>query len=233
MYHGERFNSFTHLAGAALATAGCVALVVSAGAGGDPWKIVGFAIFGAMLVALYTISALYHSLRGRPKLVLRKLDHCAIYLLIAGTYSRSRWSACVAPRVRRCSASSGASRLLGIVQDSGSRAARARSRSRCTWAWDGLGWSRSRLCCARSHPTASLARGRRCDLTLGRGLLPVRRTLAPRARNLASLRAGGQRRAPSSRSTSSSLDRARPARAALRRDRYHPYNAHTRSMTNR
>ncbi len=87
MYHGERFNSFTHLAGAALATAGCVALVVSAGAGGDPWKIVGFAIFGAMLVVLYTISALYHSLRGRPKLVLRKLDHCAIYLLIAGTYT--------------------------------------------------------------------------------------------------------------------------------------------------
>ena len=87
MYHGERFNSFTHLAGAALATAGCVALVVSAGAGGDPWKIVGFAIFGAMLMVLYTISALYHSLRGRPKLVLRKLDHCAIYLLIAGTYT--------------------------------------------------------------------------------------------------------------------------------------------------
>jgi hemolysin III len=121
MYHGERFNSFTHLAGAALATAGCVALVVSAGAGGDPWKIVGFAIFGAMLVVLYTISALYHSLRGRPKLVLRKLDHCAIYLLIAGTYTpftlvslRGAWG---------CWASS---------RNSGWRAARAGSRSRCT-----------------------------------------------------------------------------------------------------
>ncbi len=87
MYHGERFNSFTHLAGATLAAAGCAALVVSAAAQGDPWKIVGFAIFGAMLVVLYTVSTLYHSLRGRSKTVLRKLDHCAIYLLIAGTYT--------------------------------------------------------------------------------------------------------------------------------------------------
>jgi hemolysin III len=87
MYYGERLNGFTHLAGTALAVAGTVALLASSSASGDPWKITGSAIFGAMLVVLYAISTLYHSLRGRPKAVLRKLDHCAIYLLIAGTYT--------------------------------------------------------------------------------------------------------------------------------------------------
>ncbi|MDP2817133.1 MAG: hemolysin III family protein [Polaromonas sp.] len=87
MYHGERFNSISHLAGAGLAVAGSAALIVPAGLVGDPWKIVGFSIYGAMLVALYVFSTLYHSLRGRAKKVLRKFDHCSIYLLIAGSYT--------------------------------------------------------------------------------------------------------------------------------------------------
>lgn len=88
MYHGERFNSLTHLAGAALAVAGTVALVIVAGRLNDPWKIVSFSIYGTTLVLLYTFSALYHSLRGRVvKAVFRKLDHSAIYLMIAGTYT--------------------------------------------------------------------------------------------------------------------------------------------------
>ena len=87
MYPGERFNSITHLVGAALALAGSVVLVVLAARGGDPWKIVSFSIYGVMLVALYVFSALYHSVRGPAKDVLRKFDHCAIYLLIAGTYT--------------------------------------------------------------------------------------------------------------------------------------------------
>ncbi|NTV95985.1 MAG: hemolysin III family protein [Thiobacillus sp.] len=87
MYHGERFNASTHLAGAILALAGAVVLIVLAGRGGDPWKIVGVSIYGATLVLLYSVSTLYHSLRGRAKDLLRKLDHLGIYLLIAGTYT--------------------------------------------------------------------------------------------------------------------------------------------------
>ncbi len=87
MHHGERFNSISHLVGACLALAGTAVLVTMAGRLGDPWKIVGFSIYGAMLIALYVFSTLYHSLRGRAKDVLRKFDHCSIYLLIAGSYT--------------------------------------------------------------------------------------------------------------------------------------------------
>ena len=87
MYHGERFNSITHLVGAALALAGLVVLVVFASFKGDPWKIVSFSIYGATLFLLYTLSTLYHSLRGRIKDIFQKLDHVAIYFLIAGSYT--------------------------------------------------------------------------------------------------------------------------------------------------
>jgi hemolysin III len=87
VYRGERFNSLTHLFGSVLAVAGMVILITLSAQQGDPWKIVASSIFGAMLVLLYTASTLYHSLRGRAKDVLRKFDHCAIYLLIAGTYT--------------------------------------------------------------------------------------------------------------------------------------------------
>lgn len=87
MYKGERFNSISHLLGAAAALAGMVVLVVLASRQGDPWKIVSFSVYGATLVALYSFSTLYHSFRGKAKPVFRKLDHHAIYLLIAGTYT--------------------------------------------------------------------------------------------------------------------------------------------------
>ncbi len=87
MYAGERFNSFSHLIGAALALAALVVLVVFASLQGDPWKIVCFSIYGATLFLLYTLSTLYHSLHGRTKRVFQKLDHAAIYLLIAGSYT--------------------------------------------------------------------------------------------------------------------------------------------------
>ena len=88
MYHGERFNSISHLVGAALALVGAVLLIVLAARVGDPWKIVSFSVYGAMLVTLYVFSTRYHSVRGvRAKDVLRKFDHCSIYLLIAGTYT--------------------------------------------------------------------------------------------------------------------------------------------------
>ena len=87
MYHGERFNGISHLVGAALALAGLVVLVWFASLQGDPWKIVSFSIYGSSLFLLYAMSTLYHSLRGRAKQIFQKLDHVAIYLLIAGSYT--------------------------------------------------------------------------------------------------------------------------------------------------
>jgi hemolysin III len=87
MYYGERLNSFTHLAGAVLAAIGTAFLIVLAVRSGDAWKIVAFSAYGAALCLLFGASTLYHSVRGRAKAVLRKLDHCAIYVLIAGTYT--------------------------------------------------------------------------------------------------------------------------------------------------
>jgi hemolysin III len=87
VYYGERFNASTHLMGTVLAAAGTAALVVLAARLGDPWKIVSFSIYGFMLFALYALSTLYHSTRGKLKRVFQKLDHCSIYLLIAGTYT--------------------------------------------------------------------------------------------------------------------------------------------------
>lgn len=87
MRHGERFNSITHLVGAALAIAGTAVLVTIAARRGDPWKIISFSVYGAMLVGLYVFSTLYHSVWGRAKPVLQKIDHCMIYLLIAGSYT--------------------------------------------------------------------------------------------------------------------------------------------------
>ncbi|MHB1238262.1 MAG: PAQR family membrane homeostasis protein TrhA [Gallionella sp.] len=87
MYYGEKFNALTHLVGAVLALAGTVVLIVLAALGGDPWKIVSVSIYGATLILLYSFSTLYHSLRGRAKDILRKLDHNSIYLLIAGSYT--------------------------------------------------------------------------------------------------------------------------------------------------
>lgn len=87
MYHGERFNSISHLLGAALALVGLTVLVVFAVQQGDPWKIVSFLIYGATLFLLYTASTIYHSWPGPAKGLFKKLDHVAIYLLIAGTYT--------------------------------------------------------------------------------------------------------------------------------------------------
>jgi len=88
MIKSERFNSISHLIGAVLALAGAVVLVLVASRGGDTRRIVSFSIYGATLFLLYLISTLYHGLpTGRAKHVFRVLDHQAIYLLIAGSYT--------------------------------------------------------------------------------------------------------------------------------------------------
>lgn len=84
----ELLNSLSHGIGAALSIAGMAVLVVLAAGMGDPWKVVSFAIFGTSLVLLYLSSTLYHSVRHPPlKRLYKTLDHCAIYLLIAGSYT--------------------------------------------------------------------------------------------------------------------------------------------------
>lgn len=88
MYRGELFNSITHLFGTVLALAGAVvAITIAASHGAGAERIAAIAIYAAMLVVLYLSSTLYHSLRGKPKKVFHVFDHCAIYLLIAGTYT--------------------------------------------------------------------------------------------------------------------------------------------------
>lgn len=84
----EIANSITHGVGAVMSIVGLVLLSVIAALRGDAWHQTAVAIFGGTLILLYTTSTLYHSLPGlKVKAVLRILDHAAIYLLIAGTYT--------------------------------------------------------------------------------------------------------------------------------------------------
>lgn len=87
MYPGERFNSLTHLAGAIAAAVGMLVLLEAGAQRGDVWRIISFGIYGTTLVVLFTLSTLYHSLRGPRKAIFRRLEHCGIYVLIAGTYT--------------------------------------------------------------------------------------------------------------------------------------------------
>lgn len=84
----EIANSLTHGIGTLLAITGMVVLLVFATLYGDTWHIVSCAIFGAALILLYLASTLYHAIQHPgAKSVLRMLDHAAILVLIAGTYT--------------------------------------------------------------------------------------------------------------------------------------------------
>ncbi len=84
----EIANSVTHGLGALLAIAALVLLVVFANIYGNVWHLVSFSIYGSTLIILYMSSTLYHSIQiPRIKNILRVIDHSAIYVLIAGTYT--------------------------------------------------------------------------------------------------------------------------------------------------
>jgi len=84
----EVAHSVTHGVGLLAALAGLVALVVLTAATRDPWRITSCLIYASTLVVLYAASTLYHALSGtRARQVFRVLDHSAIFLLIAGTYT--------------------------------------------------------------------------------------------------------------------------------------------------
>jgi len=88
----EVLNSITHGVGIALSIAGLVLLIIKGVRSHNPNKLLSFIVFGITLTLLYTASTLYHSLyinvkSEKLKRILRLLDHSAIYLLIAGTYT--------------------------------------------------------------------------------------------------------------------------------------------------
>ncbi len=84
----ELANALTHALGVALALCGMAVLVTLAGLHHSARQIISYSIYGVTLVLLYTISTAYHGVQvPRAKRVLRILDHAAIYLLIAGTYT--------------------------------------------------------------------------------------------------------------------------------------------------
>ena len=84
----EIFNAVSHIAGGAFAIAVTVIGVIAAALFNDSWAIAAMAIYGVSMVLVYTSSSIYHFLhRNRAKKVFRVLDHCMIFLLIAGTYT--------------------------------------------------------------------------------------------------------------------------------------------------
>jgi len=84
----ELANGITHGIGLALSVVGLIALVILSVMRGNAWHIAGCTTFGVTLVLLYSASTLYHTYHNpRLKRILKVLDHTAIYLLIAGTYT--------------------------------------------------------------------------------------------------------------------------------------------------
>jgi len=84
----EIANSLSHGAGLALAIAGAPILIVAAVRYGSAWNTVGVSVFAASMISLYLASTLYHALtHNRAKRFFRLLDHSAIFILIAGTYT--------------------------------------------------------------------------------------------------------------------------------------------------
>ncbi len=84
----ELVNSITHGIGIVLGIAGTAVLVVFAALHGTVWHIVGCSVYGATLILMFLASTLYHSFHSpRIKHIFNILDHSAIYLLIAGTYT--------------------------------------------------------------------------------------------------------------------------------------------------
>jgi hemolysin III len=83
----EPVNSLTHWVGAALALVGLIALLIVGWS--TPTKAISLAVYGVSLIAMFSASAMYHMVRVKDKAleIFRKIDHSAIYLLIAGTYT--------------------------------------------------------------------------------------------------------------------------------------------------
>ncbi len=83
----EIFNFVSHIVGGALSIAAMVLCIIMASLHGNVYGIVSSCIYGATMIALYTISSIYHALRkGTAKKVFQIIDHCTIYFMIGGSY---------------------------------------------------------------------------------------------------------------------------------------------------
>ena len=84
----EITNTVTHIAGGIMGIAVLILCTVVASIRGDGWAVAASVIYGTSMVALYTVSSVYHGLTpGMAKKVMQVVDHCTIYFLIAGTYT--------------------------------------------------------------------------------------------------------------------------------------------------
>ena len=85
----EWFNSISHMVGAVIGMVATVLCVIKAAQQSNVYGIVGGAVFGFMMTALYSVSSIYHALSAKltAKKVMQILDHCTIFVLIAGTYT--------------------------------------------------------------------------------------------------------------------------------------------------
>ncbi|MFA6809003.1 MAG: hemolysin III family protein [Eubacteriales bacterium] len=85
----EPINSISHLLGILLSVVGLILLLVNTIPNGNILQVVAASIFGISLICLYSASTIYHWVISTDKIIrtLRKIDHCMIYVLIAGTYS--------------------------------------------------------------------------------------------------------------------------------------------------
>lgn len=106
----ENFNMISHIAGGAVGIAEAVLCIVFSFIGGDIYSIVSSFIYGFSVILLFTMSSIYHGLRtDMSKKVMQVIDHCTIFILIAGTYTPFTLSA-----IRKVNAAVGWS-LFGIV----------------------------------------------------------------------------------------------------------------------
>ena len=84
----EIFNMVSHIVGGAFGIVALVTCVVKAFLNGDPYQVVSAFIYGFSMIALYTMSSVYHGLKPEmPKKVMQVIDHCTVFILIAGTYT--------------------------------------------------------------------------------------------------------------------------------------------------
>ncbi|MBQ2253014.1 MAG: hemolysin III family protein [Clostridia bacterium] len=84
----EWFNAISHMVGGVFGVVALILACVVALLHGSVWAIASAVVYGLSLILLYTISSVYHALRPpMAKKVMQVLDHCAIYVLIAGTYT--------------------------------------------------------------------------------------------------------------------------------------------------
>jgi predicted membrane channel-forming protein YqfA (hemolysin III family) len=136
----EPVNTLTHGLGALLGAIGLVVLLVLSE--GEPWRTVAFSVYGASLIALYLASSVMHGVIAPATVIrrLRVLDHAAIFLLIAGTYTPITLVALrseTPPGAGRCSARRGGSRPSASCSSCSGSTRLAGCRSRCTSRWAG------------------------------------------------------------------------------------------------